>query len=391
MTLLTAATLLAGCGSASVHVGTQSSAEATGSSTTTLQSFPVTSPVPAGQPGKMVADPSGDAVWWWAVGEDRQARVYRFSATDHRLASWPLGDAEVDGLESGIQYGIAVGPSGVVWVGANLKLARLDTATGAVRVIDVPVMAPQQPSHPQGPPQTANLHPIAGAAVGDGGQVALATAGATAIPIYDPANNSFRQLVLPAGFGATDVAYLADGTLAVGLEPPTGPQENGAVLLVDPSGRTKLATGVEAGFVMPAGDRFLTGQVGLYWVYPDGATKPGPTAIAGQQWIAYASSHPAWPLADGHVAEVARGYDGLTDMANGQPARSITLPPRPCPTGAGGGSGGILPGPGPTASTMPTTTTTQVCHTRIGALAALGNAIWYLEDGQPLIWRVGGL
>jgi len=40
---------------------------------------------------------------------------------------------------------------------------------------------------------------------------------------------------------------------------------------------------------------------------------------------------------------------------------------------------------------MPTTTTTPVCHTRIGALAALGNTIWYLEDGQPLIWRVGGL
>src|SRR5579884_2913815 len=354
VTLLAAATLLDGCGSGSVHVATRSSGEATGPSSTTLKSFAVTSPVPAGQPGKMVAGPSGDAVWWWAVGEDRQARVYRFSTADHRLASWRLGDAEVDGLESGIQYGIAVAPSGVVWVGTNLK-------------------------------------PIAGVAVGEGGQVALATAGSTAIPIYDPASNSFRRLVLPSGFGATDVAYLADGTLAVGLEPPTGPQENGAVLLVDPSGRTKLATGVEAGFVMPAGDRFLAGQVGLYWVYPDGATKPGPTAIPGQQWIAYASSHPAWPLLNGHVAEVARGYDGLTDMANGQPARSITLALRPCPTGAGGVSGGIPIGPGPTASTMPTTTTTQICHTRIGALAALGNAIWYLEDGQPLIWRVGGL
>lgn len=391
LVLVTAATPLAGCGSAVGHLATRSNGQATESSTTTLQSYPVTSPVPEGQPGKMVPDPTGQAVWWWAVGEDHQARVYRFSTKDHRLTTWPLGDAGADGLETGIQYGMAVGPSGVVWVGANLKLARLDTATGAVKIIDVPPMPPQQPSQSNGPPQTGNLHPIAGAAVGPGGQVALATAGSTAIPIYHPANDSFRELDLPSGLVATDVAYLTDGTLAVGLEPPTGPQANGAVLLVDPSGRTKLATGVEAGFVMPAGDRFLAGQVLLYWVYPDGTTKPGPAGIAGQEWIAYASSHPAWPLSDGHVAEVARGYDGLTDMADRRPAQSITLAQRPCPVGASGAFGGTPPLPGPTTSSMPTTTPTMVCHTRIGALAALGDTIWYLEDGQPLIWQVSGL
>lgn len=379
------ALLAGGCGSGPAKVATRPGPTV---ASTTLESFPVTTPVPAGQPGKMVPDPSGTALWWWAVGDDRQARVYRFSTTDHRLASWRLGDSVATGLQTGIQYGIAVGPPGVVWVGANLKLVRLNTATRAVKIMDVPPMPPEQPPAPAGPAQIADLHPIAGVAASPSGQLALATAGSTAIPIYDSVTDSFRQLALPNGLSADDVAYLPDDTLAVGLEPTRGNQLNGAVLLVDASGRTKLVTGVQASFVMPSGTRFLSGQIQLYWIYPNGTVKPGPAGLPGQEWIAYPSTHPAWPLSDGHVAMLARGYDGLTDMAGGQPARSVTLAERPCPTGAG--SGGSRLGPATTATSAPPTTT-QTCHTHIGALAAVGDTVWFLEDGQSLIWRVAGL
>lgn len=201
--------------------------------------------------------------------------------------------------------------------------------------------------------------------------------------IYHPAEASFSFVDLPVGMESNDVAYLRDATLGVALSPLTG--SGGELLIVSPLGVRRVVSGIEAVFVMDEGGRFLTGQVDNNWVSEGGVASAAPSDTTGRGWLAYPSTHPTWPLPGGNLVSLSEGAEGLELMSDSGD-RDIQLARRSCPLGGSGSGFGGAPG-----DTQLAPTTTQVCHSRVAALAVVGNSAWFLEQGYPFIWRVSGL
>jgi hypothetical protein len=350
-----------------------------------LTSWPVSGAAPLGvQVAQVVPDPSGNAIWWWGEGAN-DAHVYEFSTTTDRLSTWSLGNPETTGLEFAEQSALALGQNGIVWVGCNNKLVMLNTLTGSVKTISVP----KEPSNSQqSEPQQFSRNPVTALAVNGSGDVAVVTAYTTQIPIYDPSTSKFRSFQLPDGMEANDAAYLSDGTLGIALQQPAGFLHD-AVLLYSPDGKSTTVKGVQAAFIIPDVDRFLVGQQKLFWVYPNGTKSAGTGSEASEPWYAFQSTHPTWPMANGHLITVANNDEGLVDLSPTASAVKIVLAKRPCygPSTPGGSN---TPGTVPPTST-PTSTPYPVCHTQVDALTAIGNTVWYLESfDQTFVWRVTG-
>src|SRR5215813_3997306 len=85
----------------------------------------------------MAGDPNGSGVWFWA---DTQTTLSIFHVDGQgKLTSWPVltGADNVGQAESGL----TVTAAGMVWLGINATLTRLDPSTGAVRTWRIPVPA----------------------------------------------------------------------------------------------------------------------------------------------------------------------------------------------------------------------------------------------------------
>src|ERR1700722_1085342 len=353
----------------------------------TLSSWRISTAIPSGTPGQLVPDPSGNAVWWWGAANDGDAYVYRFDTSTHRLADWSLGNVQSHNLETGDQSGFAVGKSGVIWVGTNLELVRLDTKTGDVRFIDMPLTNPQ--GHGGLPPPVTSWHAIEALAANASGDIAIVVSASQKVFIYHSASGTFSSLSVATGTMALDAAYLPNGTLGVAVDPDRG-EPGGSVLIVSPGGHVTIAGGIEGGFILPDHDRFLVGEDHLFWVYPNGHVSPGTGSEASVPVIAYASP-PTWPLSNGHIISLAKDYESLVDLKPDGPSQTVVLARRPCgPVAIGGPPGG--PGPPQSNREPPTTSTTLVCHTGVFALTALGDSVWYLEsfNQEAFIWRVNG-
>jgi hypothetical protein len=166
------------------------------------------------------------------------------------------------GLGYANQSALALGLNGIVWVGCNKKLAMLDTVTGSVKFISVP----KEPSSdsPQSFSDQFSRNPVTALAVNGSGDVAVVTDYTTQIPIYDSNTGTFRSFQLPDGMEANDAAYLPDGTLCIALQQPAGFLHD-AVLLYSPHGKSTIVKRVQAAFIIPDVDRFLVGQLNLFW------------------------------------------------------------------------------------------------------------------------------
>jgi hypothetical protein len=350
-----------------------------------LTSWPVSGPTPFGYPvGQVVPDPSGNAIWWWGDGADNNAHVYEFSTTTHRLSTWNLGNAETTGLEVVEQTALALGQNGIVWVGCNNKLAMLDTVTGSVNIMTVP----KEPSFSKKTSRSGfSNNPVTALAVNSSGDVAVVTAYTSEIPIYETSTNEFVSFQLPNGMEANDAAYLPDGTLGIALQQPAGILHD-SVLIYSPEGKSTVVKGVQAAFILPDVDRFLVGQQKLFWVFPDGTKAAGTGSEASEPMYAFQSTHPTWPMANGHLISVAKNDEGLVDLSPSAPVVKVTLAKRPC---YGPSLGGFnTPDTIPPTST-PTSTPYPVCHTQVAAITAIGNTVWYLENfGQTFVWEVTG-
>ena len=187
---------------------------------------------------------------------------------------------------------------------------------------------------------------------------------------------------------ANDAAYLPDGTLGIALQQPAGFLHD-AVLLYSPDEKSTIVKGVQAAFIIPDVNRFLVGQQKLFWVYPNGTESAGTGSEASEPFGAFPSTHPTWPMADGHLITVATNEQGLVDLSPSASAVKIVLAKRPCygPSTSGGSN---TPGTTP-ESTTPTSNPFPVCHTYVDTLTAIGNTVWYLESyGQTFVWRVTG-
>jgi hypothetical protein len=345
-----------------------------------LTSWKVNAGVPAGEPASLVPDPAGQAIWWWNTDDSGEVQVYKFGTATHRLTKWNVGKVSALGLYTGIQNGMAVGPDGDVWIGANLNLVRLDTSTGGVKLIRIPLSLVSG----------GRFSDISAIAANSSGQVAVVISDTSRLPMYNNESGKLSVIDLPKGTQAQDATYIANGTLGVALEPPKGNLANGRAMLIDPNGDINYADGINAGYILPDGDRFLVGLQDLYWVYPDGTFESGTGSEKATSWLAYPSTHPTWPISNGHIVSLARGSEGLVDLSPHGPAITIKLAKRPCgpmsmigPPPIGGVSRTTRP-------VAPTTTTTPVCYAGVGAITVVGNNAWYLESykNSTYVWEV---
>ncbi|MGH7442426.1 MAG: hypothetical protein ACREKE_07120, partial [bacterium] len=147
-----------------------------------------------GTPYDLVGDPNGTGVWFLAQSVADVA-LFRLSGPTGTLESWPVGSSAE--LELGLNSGLAVGRSGITWVGVGQSLFRVDTTAGSVTQIALPSV-PESAALAKlpGPPE-AQTPGIIALAVAPSGSLAIARFGATAIQIYSPSSGTFTTVPLP--------------------------------------------------------------------------------------------------------------------------------------------------------------------------------------------------
>ncbi|MGH2717896.1 MAG: hypothetical protein ACRDJU_04885, partial [Actinomycetota bacterium] len=327
----------------------------------------------------LVGDPAGTGVWFLAL-DAAGADLMHWSGGS--LESWPVGP----GL-GGLASALAIGPGGVAWVGLGTSLYRVNTATGAVTPLTVPVVAPvtNDPTmHLPGPPGiAAGLMWISGLAVGPGGELAIAHASGNAVQIYHPDTGSFASVALPAQTevsGAVPnagIAFGGNGVLAMSLAdfasfPATSEAAANQLGLWQQGGSLDVlpiaAYGVQAvgsSFVAgpDAGVLVVTGPVG------------SPKTTSGLLPVG-SSSDRAW--AGGRTFEdgPAVVYNTVSGVAVADPSGDLTeyrLPGYTCQPGTGSGP---FVGPGQTPPALPTGPQTCTAGALQLALDGAGN-VWY--------------
>lgn len=163
----------------------------------------------------LAGDPNGSGVWFWA---DTKTTLSIFHVDGQgKLTSWPVltGADNVYQAESGL----AVTSAGMVWLGINATLTRLDPSTGAVQTWRIPAPGDNPAAESFRPSDVQRLYLVqAIAANPDGSQIAIAMDLSSSIELFDPAAGTFTQIAMPATSDTpTALAYTPDGTLGVGL------------------------------------------------------------------------------------------------------------------------------------------------------------------------------
>jgi hypothetical protein len=189
-----------------------------------------------------------------------EVSVFFWSGGTAEPVQYSFGSPSSDGLLFGIQAGLAVGPTGVVWVGANNTLARLDPGTGSLAFLVVPEPPDNAAAEAHRPPQVRGLHSIEALATDGSGDVAIAMSGSSAVVIYHDSSNTFSTVALAAGAEPVDVAYGANGTLAVATINWTqgGTGTTNLLELVQPDGSISTVT-TGSGTVAPYSSNGQTG------------------------------------------------------------------------------------------------------------------------------------
>jgi hypothetical protein len=158
----------------------------------------------------LAGDPSGSGVWFWA---DTKTTLSIFHLDGKgKLTSWPV----LTGADNVYQAasGLAVTSAGMVWLGINATLTRLDPSTGAVQTWRIPAPADNsaaesfRPSNSQGQYLVQSI-----AASPDGSRIAIGMDPSSSVELFDPSAGTFTQIAMPATSDTpVSLAYAPDGT-----------------------------------------------------------------------------------------------------------------------------------------------------------------------------------
>jgi len=381
MLLLLAA---AGCGHVpygkSLRQGHGTVLQASAQATTTLpQGYnPITS---------LAGDPNGSGVWFW---DDTQSDLSIFHVDSQgTVKSWPV----LSGAAAGFQAisGFAVTSAGIVWLGINSTLTRLDPSSGAVQTWQIPAPADNPIAESLLPPGLKGQHLVQGIAVApDGSQVAIAISHASSVEVFDASTGTFAQIAMPTtSIEPKAVAYSPDGTLGIALASYTTHQDNSA-LLVAPGGASQpamvpvadsssITSGGTRGFILGLSSPSLvsTGGSATSITVPTGLFLP---AQSGQAISV---------MPDGDLAAITSAgvleFPGNASTAASATSASVTLqlPAQQCQPYAGSDAGGtpVTPTPSPTG----------LCRPEADAMTVDGvNGVWVVPGtGGASVERLG--
>lgn len=283
------AVLASGCGvadEASNSAIAQPVAHASSVVVTSATSAGLTWPISVGSGyapiNHLATDPSRSGVWFWSW-TSQEAYAFFYDPTANTLSSWSLGSSTgADGLDPYGNSGIAVDPSGDVWLGAYNQLVELDPATGAVSRWTIP--APTVDA--LAPAALQPWHDVNAIAIEGSGRVLIGMTAASSLQIFDPATMTFGSIALPAVGEIAGIATLADGTVGVAMAKETQlPSQDDTMVLISPAGvETTIAT--SSSFVSTNGDKFLSGgTTGYAAVDADGSTSAMSIAANGSRLI----------------------------------------------------------------------------------------------------------
>jgi hypothetical protein len=163
----------------------------------------------------LAGDPNGSGVWFWA---DTKNTLSIFHVDGQgKLTSWPV----LTGADNAFQAlsGLTVTSAGIVWLGINATLTRLDPGTGAVKTWRIPAPADNSAAESFRLPSVQGQYLVQAIAASPGGsQIAIAMDLSSSVELFDPSAGTFTQIAMPAASDTPQaLGYAPDGTLGVGL------------------------------------------------------------------------------------------------------------------------------------------------------------------------------
>jgi hypothetical protein len=180
-------------------------------------SDPVVLPAGYGSPVALTVDRSTNTVWFLDANSSSEA-IFQWNPASEQLHQFIIGSPS--SLPYGIQAGMAVDPSGNVWVGIDSTLIEWKASTATT--VDIPLpSAPLDsqlvggPGGVNGVPSLYSTHAISGLVVDGSGDIAISRAFSTALLFYNPTTATFSSLSLPGNGVPTGISSVTTGGVAV--------------------------------------------------------------------------------------------------------------------------------------------------------------------------------
>lgn len=152
-------------------------------------------------PRQLAYDSRRNGLWFWTSVQNKGVSftnvIYFYDIAHKQLHSWPLYSGD---WSAQLLSGIAVAPSGDVWVGWNLNLIDFHPTTGTYTRYSLP-------KNPEYPLPSAALRDlpanlgVSDIAVAQNGVVWIARYGALSLTLFTPATSTFSEVPLPMSTG----------------------------------------------------------------------------------------------------------------------------------------------------------------------------------------------
>ncbi len=324
-------------------------------------SYPATIPLGYAPPPRIEFDSVRGGVWF-VTNSSTETRAFH-ALPNGNVQSWHVGDLPGDGLSFGTEAGLALDKSGNLWFGAGTTLAKLDPASGAVSFSSVPVV--DSPAAEGNLPASlrGRTHEIRSLSASDGGLIAIAIRAAASVDVVAQDGKLVSEQGLSSTDEANDVAWMTDGSLAIGLTDDNTGSSN-AVEVIPSSGGSATIAHVPSHLLAKDGAQVVAGGPNFYAVNRAGSASAYPavsTATIPDGALAVA--------ANGRVAAARRDGVVLIDPS-GRPSYVQFPPDQTC----------IPTEPLPPTGT-PTPPTPRSCPVRPVALAMdTSGSVWFVPS-----------
>ena len=329
--------------------------------------------LPSGYPRPTnIAVDSNGVVWFWASTQ-QQVTLFHWIPGTTSLEQTAVGSPAHLGLITGVQNAIAIDNSGTAWLAANMNVVTVTPSTGATSSVSVPGLPVITIENSLRPTQLQGLQAISALAAGPDDQVAIAASDAAAIAVLNSSTRTFRNIPLPAGYEATDVAYTSDGTLAIDVASIDPRVSGNQLLLVPPGSQTvSLEKGIGGRRISVDGNQIYNGADATVVSTAGSQTTNQVAATALQNGSLSLMPSSAVTVLGSTVAFQTPSGIGLVGSSA---ASTFTLPTFSCGSTA---SGPLLPVSQDTAVTAPPD---HQCAETATELVAAKNGIAFLPSG----------
>ena len=152
---------------------------------------------------------------WFVDSNDTSQAAFFYDGATGALQKFPFSD-QSDYLVYGQDVGMAVAPTGHVWVGIDSTLIGIDPTTGAVQRMAVPTVTPDSTASALAGTigaEIAATTDITNVAVDGAGNVNLAFTNSSELMRYNPTSGAFSPLQLASGVRPSTLAANSSGAL----------------------------------------------------------------------------------------------------------------------------------------------------------------------------------